>query len=178
LANVGPQDLVEYAQRYKKNENPAIEAVEVTRADGSKEKVGAGDSFQAEKGELLQLRLAWASCPQKDHCGDGICGIDETLKSCDADCAEPKGCGGQERYLYYDYRKRELIERHEAMRVSWYATSGTYSDERTTVNEDTVASSSEDEWTAPDKAGPVTLWIVLRDARGGVGYAEFTVDVI
>jgi hypothetical protein len=177
LANVPPQLSTEYNQRYKKNVNPAIEALEITHADGSKERVHPGDSFEAKKGELLKLSLGWASCPQKDHCGDGLCGIDETLTDCDADCEEPKGCSGQERYLYYDTQKRELIERHEAMRVSWYATSGTYRDERTTVDEHTVATSSKDEWTAPEEAGPATLWIVLRDARGGVGYAEFTVDV-
>ncbi len=33
-------------------------------------------------------------------------------------------------------------------------------------------------WTAPEEAGEAWLAVVLRDERGGVGFAGFRVDVV
>lgn len=33
------------------------------------------------------------------------------------------------------------------------------------------------EWTAPDAGGPVRLWVVVRDGRGGTDWVERTADV-
>jgi hypothetical protein len=32
-------------------------------------------------------------------------------------------------------------------------------------------------WTAPTTAGPVHLWVVIRDSRGGLDFAEAEIDV-
>ena len=32
-------------------------------------------------------------------------------------------------------------------------------------------------WTAPPTAGPVHLWVVLRDNRGGTAVAEYSLQV-
>jgi hypothetical protein len=32
-------------------------------------------------------------------------------------------------------------------------------------------------WTAPTTPGIVRIWVVLRDARGGVGWESYALDV-
>ena len=32
-------------------------------------------------------------------------------------------------------------------------------------------------WRAPAAAGPVHLWVVLQDSRGGLEFAAYVVDV-
>lgn len=75
-----------------------------------------------------------------------------------------------EKYLWFDPVRRELVERTEAMRVSWYATVGTFDNERTSDPDNT--------WTAPNEPGEVLLWIVVRDDRGGVAFAGYRVEVL
>jgi hypothetical protein len=55
---------------------------------------------------------------------------------------------------------------------SFYSTAGDLDALRAT------AASSEVDWTAPGEAGPVQLWIVARDGRGGVGWLARTVQVV
>jgi hypothetical protein len=45
------------------------------------------------------------------------------------------------------------------------------------VSEDEPARSSDNRWSAPEKQGEVTLWVVLRDSRGGVGFQALRVTV-
>jgi hypothetical protein len=44
-------------------------------------------------------------------CGDGVCDIDEELEACAADCKAPVGCGGSERYLWFDPEARACDDR-------------------------------------------------------------------
>jgi hypothetical protein len=88
-----------------------------------------------------------------------------------------RGCGGQERYLDYDREAQALGVRRESLRVAWYATRGTFDEERTGVGADVVTTQSQNVWRAPSEVGPTTLWVVLRDGRGGVGYREQAVIV-
>jgi hypothetical protein len=87
------------------------------------------------------------------------------------------GCAGQERYLWFDRERQKLSIRRESVRVAWFATAGRYADERTGVDEEATAPRSQNQWTAPGKAQDLTLWVVLRDARGGVGFRELKVHV-
>ena len=61
---------------------------------------------------------------------------------------------------------------------TFFATAGEISSLRST---DTTATGQSAEtwveWTAPDDAGPVQLWVVLRDGRGGVAWLARTVQV-
>jgi hypothetical protein len=63
------------------------------------------------------------------------------------------------------------------MRVSWFATAGSFSDDRTGREEHDLATFSDVQWTAPSTPGVVHLWVVLRDARGGVDWSSFDVTV-
>lgn len=175
LPNVTPQVSAEYNLQYKKNWNPALSGLQITHADGSTQQLVSGDSFQAQTGEVITLNVQWDACPATPVCGDGICSVGETFVDCPEDCTDPKGCTGQELFVYYNQSTAELENLWEGMRVSWYTTAGTYENERSSVK--TPETGDEDQWTAPTEAGTVTLWIVIRDSRGGVGYAQFTVEV-
>ncbi len=74
-----------------------------------------------------------------------------------------------ERYVAFDPRAQLVVPRREAMRVSWYATGGVFEHDRTGRDEADLATTSDNTWTAPD-AAKATLWAVLRDSRGGVGF--------
>jgi hypothetical protein len=72
-----------------------------------------------------------------------------------------------ETYLYYDRETRQLVTRREALRVSWYATSGELGVDASAVGEDDPATSVATTWRTPGP-GTAWLWLVLRDSRGGV----------
>ncbi|MBX3221191.1 MAG: hypothetical protein KF795_11780 [Labilithrix sp.] len=77
-----------------------------------------------------------------------------------------------ERYVVYDLASRAVVERRETMRVSWFATAGTFESDRTGRAEDELETSTTNTWTAPRAAGSAHLFVVLRDARGGVAFAS------
>lgn len=177
LAGVSPSLAAEFSRRYHLNENPRVAELRVRRASGEVQPVAEGAPLLAQPGEVLELELAWPACPTTDACGDGVCGPDETTASCAGECQPLRGCGGQERYLDFDRERSELTVRRESLRVSWYATSGSYESERTGVSADDVAGVSRNVWTAPVQASDATLWLVLRDSRGGVGVRQLGVNV-
>ena len=41
-----------------------------------------------------------------------------------------------------------------------------------------METTSDNTWTAPADAGTVSLWVVLRDSRGGVAFAPYTATVV
>lgn len=174
--------LKAFADRYRPNENPMLSGVDVVGAtttpltpdDGTTTPLAVG------RGRALTLRASWPTCPEPPTCGDGICSPGEDVASCRDDCPTKgaKGCSGSEPYVYFDPVTRGLVERHESMRVAWFATGGSFDADRTGRDEDEHATpSSDDVWTAPDAAGTVHLWVVLRDARGGIDWKAFVVDV-
>lgn len=75
-----------------------------------------------------------------------------------------------ERYVAFDPRAQAVVPRRESMRVSWFATGGAFEHDRTGRDEDDEEIFSDNGWTAPE-ADAATLWVVLRDARGGVAFA-------
>lgn len=81
-----------------------------------------------------------------------------------------------ETYLYYDQLAQVLVERREAMRVSWFATGGSIDVDATAVGEDEQATSDSATWHAP-AAGPASIWFVLRDSRGGIAVQHARIDV-
>ncbi len=72
-----------------------------------------------------------------------------------------------ESYLWFDAASTTLIQRHESMRVTWFVTAGELPVDASFVDEADVANSTNITWHAPTTPGPVTLWAVLRDSRGG-----------
>jgi hypothetical protein len=87
--------------------------------------------------------------------------------------------GTAEDFLVYDIPSHALVTQHEALRLSWFATGGVFQHDRTgrTESEPETDRFTQDLWTAPLTAGLVHLWLVLRDSRGGVDFAEAQIDV-
>lgn len=181
LAGVGPTVSADFGRRYHANRNPRASALELRWPDGRVQAVADHELVQARRRERLSLTVEWSGCPERDVCGDGVCGPEESAALCAEDCGgiASAGCEGQERYLWLDPEKRELSIRRESMRVAWYATGGAYRDARTGVDEQAPPDErrSANEWTAPMETGEHSLWLVLRDARGGVGIRSVRVLV-
>jgi hypothetical protein len=171
----------DYNRRYRANENPRIQTLSVTRASGRSETLNLDEGaapLEIGSNETVTLRVVWPDCPEEPACGDGICSPGETLADCQDDCQEPRGCEGSEPYTVFDPVRRELFDRRESLRVSWFATAGTFEHDRTGRPESEAdVSYSENEWTAPRELGAVQLWMVIRDDRRGVGWQRASVTV-
>ncbi len=131
-------------------------------------------------GQKLNLEVSWAVCPLKDTCGDGVCGPDETVTECPADCTNPMGCTGAERYMNLDLVSDQIVDQRERITVSWFATGGAFDSDTTGRDSTDTATSSGDGWQAPSQPthrNPIILWVVLHDDRGGVGWQEYALDV-
>jgi hypothetical protein len=180
LAGATADQSIEFNQRYRFNVNPAVDALRLRRgsewmtvpADGGGE---AGATVPA--GATVTLEVGWAACPSGRACGDGVCDIDEDNVHCPKDCLVPRGCTGAERYLLFDPDSHTLVDRREAIRISWFATAGTFDVDRTDRAADDMTPSSTNTWTAPNGRGDVRLWVVLRDDRGGSGWQSYRVTV-
>ncbi len=91
------------------------------------------------------------------------------------DCAS--GCGGGEAYVVWDPDAKELVDRREAISATWFATGGTFDVARNGRTGDDPATELVNGWTAPEEGGEVWIGVVLRDERGGVGFAGVTIQV-
>ncbi|AKV01487.1 hypothetical protein AKJ09_08150 [Labilithrix luteola] len=139
--------VAELERRYRPNVNPKLAAVRA----GS-DAIADGGSVTVARGASLRIRAEWPAC------GDDT-------------------CEGAESYVVFDPAARVLVPRREAMRVAWLATAGHFEEGSTGREESDLATDTENGWTAPDEAGDVTLWLVLRDSRGGVSFRSIRVRV-
>lgn len=179
LAGATQDQAAEYAKQHRPNESPALASLLWRdEHDQTIPTDGQGDPVRVARGRTMSLRATWAACPSSPECGDGICSPGEDSTCDDCKMATPVGCTGSEPYLELDPAKHALVHRHEAIRVSWFATDGDYDHDRTGRTEaETKTASSDNAWTAPKGKGEVRLWIVIRDDRGGVGWASYRIDV-
>ncbi len=179
LAGSTLEQLADYKLRTTANENPQLSGVTVASlgdADLSAEDAAEPTEFAAS--QTYTLRASWPACPTTPACGDGICSPSETKLACPDDCTTPKGCGGSEPFGYLDPQAHAVVDRHESMRVSWFATAGRFDADHTgRLEAEFSQTSSDNAWTAPAEAGPVFMWVTLRDDRGGVDWRSFKVDV-
>ena len=179
LAGSTGAQFIEYNKRTKPNQNPqlssviapSLENIELTPED-------AAEPLAVSATKILTLRASWPACPSEPSCGDGMCSPGETIQDCPADCAKPVGCTGPEPFAYLDPQTHVLVDRHESMRVSWFATGGSFSTDHTgRAQDEFTQTSSDNSWTAPVEPGPVFMWVVLRDDRGGVDWRSFKLNV-
>jgi hypothetical protein len=103
------------------------------------------------------VRLAWPTCPETDSATE-----------------RPAPCGGPETFVVYDAERRALLDRRETFRVSWFTTGGAFDEVHTGESDDHGAING---FTVPNEAGTLTIWAVVRDDRGGVGYQTATLTV-
>jgi hypothetical protein len=179
LAN-GAGDIDAYRKATKINENPKITAVTAVNLGNTILSDGAVDGpLSVPLGTHVVFDISWPVCPTEPVCGDGMCTSGETLMDCAEDCKNaPVGCTGAESYGYVDPATGQLAPRHEAMRVAWFSTAGSFQDDHTGRTEDDFAMTfSENTWQAPSTPGLVFMWVVLRDARGGSDWQSFQLQV-
>jgi hypothetical protein len=84
-----------------------------------------------------------------------------------------------ESYVLYDPSSRTLVSPREALRVSWFASDGSFAHDRTGRTGLEPETSTDNVWTAPEVAVEtvVHFWVVLRDERGGADFAAFDLVV-
>lgn len=195
LSGANQATAADFGRRYRRNENPALASVRVFTSDGNAVELapegsavelapdgnavelapeGAATPPRIAPGASVRFVATWPACPASDVCGDGVCGLDETPAECAADCSAPVGCRGAERYLAFDPSTRALSERLETLRVAWFSPAGRFDDDATGAGPE---NESPNGWRAPDAPGIVPLWVVVRDDRGGVGFASYRVEV-
>jgi hypothetical protein len=143
---------------YRANTNPAVSTLSRVGEDGGVTPIApdapaSAPALVVSPGDRVGLRAQWPDCPGSD------------------------ACGGAESYLYIDPTSKQIVTRRESMVASWYASAGTFDEDRSGRDETDPATTASNTWAAPKTTGPVHLWVVLRDARGGVGWASYTVDV-
>jgi hypothetical protein len=149
----------QYSMGYKANTNPVLSGLGVVQGSGSVTSIqpddGTSPGVSVTAGQRIVLQASWPVCPR----------------------AAMQGCGA-ESYLYYDPATQMLTTQREALTVSWYATSGSYDGDTSTIASDDDATAVQNGFTAPDTGGPVLLWLVLRDDRGGSVWQRFRLDVM
>jgi hypothetical protein len=150
LANAPAADLTQYNQTYTPNQNPTI--AQLTWKQGN------GDALPLSPVVPGAFPIAQISL------GGGPVVFELSWPDSAA-----------ETYPAFDIGARELYVTREAMRVAWYATSGAFEHDITGRSEYDYALSVTNVWTM-DTQGPVNLWVVLHDSRGGVAFAYFAID--
>ncbi len=110
---------------------------------------------------------------------DGV-GVDATTKVTpdhDVTLTTSWPAASVEAFLYFDPDAMQLVTRHEAMRVSWFATGGELAVDASAVVEDDPTNTVSTTWHTPAHRGPAWIWLVLRDSRGGLVTATFAIAV-
>jgi hypothetical protein len=171
-----PDQVAQFAHHYVANENPAVGALKAGATSFVGDENGATNAVSV--GESLSFEVSWASCPRPmGVCGDQFCDLSETQTSCPDDCANLVGCTGAESYVNLDLVTHSLVVQREGMQVSWFATGGAFDHDQTGTDPSDLANSTTNTWRAPDRPGTVHVWAVLRDDRGGTGWADYLFDV-
>ncbi|HEY0482400.1 MAG TPA: hypothetical protein VGD37_32995 [Kofleriaceae bacterium] len=150
LANAPIDVAVEFRARYRANRNPTLVGVTALAAAAAPN-AGAADLGAGDVPAVLAPRTAVS-----------------LRASWTEDSAES--------FPVFDPQSRTLVDHREAIRVSWFVSAGELASDRTGRSEAETESFADDVWTTPD-AGPARLWIVLRDSRGGVAFAGYTVAI-
>jgi hypothetical protein len=86
------------------------------------------------------------------------------------------GAASREKYVSLPPRGTALEDRIEAMSVSWFSSAGSFAEAVTGRAEQDPGNDTTNSFVAPG-SGPLTLWIVLRDSRGGTVFLTRSVHV-
>jgi hypothetical protein len=157
LPGVTREQFAKWTQSYVRNRNPEIEALDVARGEDVLTLEPQGQPFTVRGGRSLELRV-WSPL-------------------CEGKVDSAAACGGAEPYLYFDIGTREIVTRRETLRASWFATAGVFRDSRSSLVRGADGAWSGNVWTAPSRAQSVTLWVVLRDDRGGTTWQTYALEV-
>jgi hypothetical protein len=180
LATASRDDAGSYRQRYRPNENPLLTRVALVSDSEPLALDDASMRRQVRAGSELELSAGWDECPTESLCGDSFCTANEDRVSCAQDCDEPRGCSGSEKYFSYDTEARAVVSRRESLAVAWYASRGRFVEEQTGWGEAQAAAAraTSNRWRVGEQTGPATIWLVIRDSRGGQSWRTVYFDVV
>jgi hypothetical protein len=111
-----------------------------------------------------------APCTGEGPCARYLLGREET-----AYLIGRAGPDSIERYVPQDASERGEIP--EQLRYSWFATDGTFEEERTGETFPDNQWKSAGDRPAPPEVKVVQLWFVLQDERGGVDWGRFELEL-
>jgi len=80
-------------------------------------------------------------------------------------------------YPVFSSASQTIVDRREALWLSWFITAGRLDDSTTGRAEGDPDVSTENTWQSPADAGVVFLWLVLHDSRGGADGASYTLTI-
>ena len=83
-----------------------------------------------------------------------------------------------ETFVAFDPARQALVNRRETLRVFWYATSGAFENDVTGRAAEDAETTVGNGWRAPNDSDTVLLWVVVRDNRGGIDFAAYTLSMI
>ena len=83
--------------------------------------------------------------------------------------------GSAEPFVTFSPVSQTLSTQQEALRVSWFADNGSFN--LATTRSDSSIGAITNDWTTPAVSGPVLLFALLRDSRGGVAVLQQLVQV-
>lgn len=181
-ANLNRDEALRYRRLYRPNENPRLAALSFGVGDDAPERElpSDGTPTKIKAGSRLTLRASWDDCPTDSTCGDGYCTSEEDHSTCEQDCGgEPRGCAGAEAYVWYNRASQRIEARREGITVAWFSSSGGFENEQTGLAETEAASvfHTDNRWRVGETAGDATVWIVMRDSRGGQSWRTLAVHV-
>jgi hypothetical protein len=166
LASPSADVRAAFKMQYVRNRNPAVESLQVRGGTGPWLPASSpgGQPNHVQPGEHVDLEVAWPVCSPPTAVDGGSTGAYAP-------------CEGAEHYLLLDTASQTLVDQREAIAVAWYATGGVFDVDRSGRAGDDPLTTSDNGWRAPEASGPVIMWLVLRDERGGVGWQKYDVDV-
>jgi len=147
LANAPGWAVVQYTQEYKLNQNPVIASADPAGARSDPVEVPPLSPGARRSG------CGWA---------DGL--VDSQLA---------RRLGGE--LPAWDVLTHTLPNHNEAMRVSWYATAGSF--EHDITGRSDLKPKPSLKHVDPGTPGLVHLWVVLHDSRGGTDFAGYDLEV-
>jgi hypothetical protein len=149
LANAPGWAVVQYGKEYTLNQNPVIASL----------------TLQAPSADSVELPpVSAGGAPFPVAAGQTV----SLTVNWPADSVES--------YPAWDVLTHTLPNHNEAMRVSWYATAGSFEHDITGRSEFDNETFADNTWKPADP-GVVHLWIVLHDSRGGTDFAGYDLDV-
>ena len=180
--NINRDDALDFRQRYRVNENPQLRSVSISGAGASNTELpNDTTAVKVKAGSSLELRAAWDPCPATSECGDDYCTANEDATTCPADCTagQAHGCQGAEQYVWYNRETNEIESRREGISVAWYTSSGRFANEQTGLDEAQTKNQqhTENTWRVGQATGEATVWVVVRDTRGGQSWRIQTFEV-
>jgi hypothetical protein len=153
-ANLNRDDALSFRAQYRVNENPRLRSLSISNPGASAVTLAdddGGTPTQVKAGSVVSFRAEWDECPT------------ETMLD---------GCSGAEHYVWYNRETYRVEPRREGISVAWYASKGSFEVEQTGLDEQQAASrrSTSNSWRPGAASGSATVWVVVRDSRGGVGW--------